>query len=174
MPLITNINEAKAELTRLIQTRGGSIEKTEDLTLRKRYGNFRFFTKEGEVFHLKFSKQLFQPRENVVGGAADLDNKLKFATKHFGNGDNSLNGIDEDLLVELLELEANGYQTYFVTVMSDGRVLWRTGREAYEFVQRYDTIAHYPRSYSQPICYIPTGWLVNRSNIISNPPTLLK
>ncbi|HOG20034.1 MAG TPA: hypothetical protein PKW37_06290, partial [Salinivirgaceae bacterium] len=56
MPLITNINEAKAELTRLIQARGGSIEKTEDLTLRKRYGNFRFFTKEGEVFHLKYGR----------------------------------------------------------------------------------------------------------------------
>ena len=31
MPLITNINEAKAELTRLIQARGGSIEKQRTL-----------------------------------------------------------------------------------------------------------------------------------------------
>lgn len=173
MPLITNINEAQAELTRLIQARGGSIEKTEDLTLRKRYGNFRFYTKDGEVYHLKFSKKLIEPRPKTPGNNSDLDEKLRLAVRYFGNGENTLNGIDEDLLLELIEIESKGYQTYFVTVMSDGKVLWRTGREAYEFVQRYDTIIHFPQAFQQPVCFVPTGWLINKSNVISGPPKLV-
>lgn len=173
MAIITNINEASLELTRLIQSRGCVISKKESLSPRGRFGNIRFTTNENEVYHLKFSKKLFQPRENVVGGAADLDIKLKFVINHFGNGDNTLNGLDEDLLVELLELEAQGNLTYFVTVMNDGRVLWRTGRETYEFIQRYDTIMHFPKAFAQPVCFVPTGWLVNRSNILSAPPTII-
>jgi hypothetical protein len=169
---INNFHEAKAELLQIIQSRGSKIEKTEDLTLRNVFGNIRYFTNRSEVFHLKFSKKLFQPRETVVGGAADLDKKLKFAIMHFGSGETTLNGINEDLLLDLIEIETKGFQTYFVTVMADGRVLWRTAREVYEFVQRYDTIIHFPKAFEQPVCFVPTGWLINKSNIVSAPPKL--
>jgi len=170
---INNFNEAKAELLHIIQSRGSKIVKTEDLTLKNIFGNIRYFTDDSEVFHLKFSKKLFQPRDNVVGGAADLDKKLKFAIMHFGNGETTLNGINEDILIELVDIESKGFQTYFVTVMADGRVLWRTAREVYEFVQRYDTVMHFPKAYEQPVCFVPTGWLINKSNVISGPPKLV-
>ncbi len=170
---INNFNEAKAELLHLIQSRGSKIVKTEDLTLKNIFGNIRYFTDDAEVFHLKFSKKLFQPRDNVVGGAADLDKKLKFAITHFGSGETTLNGINEDILIELIDIESKGFQTYFVTVMADGRVLWRTAREVYEFVQRYDTVMHFPKAYEQPVCFVPTGWLINKSNVISGPPKLV-
>ena len=170
---INNFNEAKAELLHIIQSRGSKIVKIEDLTLKNIFGNIRYFTADSEVFHLKFSKKLFQPRDNVVGGAADLDKKLKFAIMHFGNGETTLNGINEDILIELVDIESKGFQTYFVTVMADGRVLWRTAREVYEFVQRYDTVMHFPKAYEQPVCFVPTGWLINKSNVISGPPKLV-
>ena len=173
MPLITNIHEATAELTRLIHAKGSEIVKTDNLTIRGRFGNLRLHTNQNEVYHLKFSKKLIEPRPKTPGNNSDLDEKLRLAVKYFGNGENTLNGIDEDLLLELIEIESHGLQTLFVTVMSDGRVLWRTGLEAYEFVQRYDTIIHFPKAFQQPVCFVPTGWLINKSNVISGLPNLI-
>ncbi len=174
MASISNLNEATAELTRIIHSKGGKIIKTENLSNRGRYGNLRLFTDMNEVYHLKFSKKLIEPRPKTPTNNSDLDEKLRLAVKYFGNGENTLNGLDEDLLLELIEIENTGQQTYFVTVMSDGRVLWRSGREAYEFVQRYDTIIHFPKAFQQPVGFVPTGWLINKSNLIIGLPNILK
>ena len=170
---VSTVEEATITLETLLHFRGEEIIKKENLSNRKKFGNIRIFTKIGDIYHLKFSKKLFSPRENVVGGAADLDRKLKFAVDKFGDGDSTLNGIDEDLLVELITAQSVGGQTYFVTVMNDGRVLWRTGVESYEFILRYDTIMHFPKAFTSPVCFIPTGWLVNHSNVISALPAMI-
>ena len=170
--IITSMAEATAALRNLLLEMRMEIIKIEELASRKKFGNTRIYTESGDIYHLKFSKKLFTPRENVKGGAADLDKKLKFVISEFGQGDDSLNGIDEDLLLELVDFGKKGNVSYFVTVMTDGRVLWKTGLETYDFILRYDTIMHFPRAFSSPVCFVPTGWLTNRSNLVTNWPSL--
>lgn len=168
--VVESVSDAIVALTNQLNQSNIAIDRTEDLSSRKRYGNLRIYTSCSEVYHLKYSKKLFKPRDNVVGGAADLDNKLKLVIKLFGNGDESLNGIDEDLLVELVNMGAQGLNTYFTTVMADGRVLVRPGQEVYDFVLAYDTIMHFPRAFQQPVCFIPTGWLINKYDLLIEVP----
>jgi len=158
--MVMNINEAIQTLTQKLIDRGTTVISVEDLSKNGKYGNARLTTDSHEIYHVKYTKSGYKPKDSdrVSSGAKELDAKLKFAIKSFGNGEDTLNGIDEDLILYLLSMMNNGFVCFFVTVLSDGTTLWCRADSFYEFVMRYDTFFKFPKT-NVPVCEVPMGWL---------------
>ncbi len=158
--MITNLTGAIQLFTQKLSSRGSEIQSIEDLSRIGKYGNARITTKSNEVYHIKYTKKGYTPKKSdqVSSGAKELDAKLKFAIKTFGCGVNTLNGIDEDLILYLIDLMSKGFVCYFVTILSDGTTLWSRADSFYDFVMRYDTFFKFPKT-NVPVCEVPLGWL---------------
>lgn len=117
-------------------------------------------TSSGELYHLKFTKNPYRPKDTarVSEGARELDEKLKHAIRLFGRGDETLVGINDWVILNLMENLHSYSGSYFVTVVGDGRILWRQVQEFYDFVMRYDTFIKFARQ-NIPQVMVPTGWL---------------
>ena len=159
--MISNIKEAAVLLRKKLSQRGIEVKSIEDLSPLGKYGNARLYTQNGDVYHLKYTKSAYKPKDSdrVSEAAKELDEKLKFAIKTFGKEWDTLNGIDEDLLLHLVELARNGVACFFVTILSDETVLWCRADEFYLFVMRYDTFFKFPKT-NVPVCEVPMGWLL--------------
>ena len=120
----------------------------------------QIITTSGELYHLKFTKQPYRPKEShrVSPGARELDEKLKHSIRIFGAGDNTLVGVNDKVILGLIEASISMATVYFVTVIGDGRILWRSALEFYNFVMRYDTFFKFARQ-NVPQAMVPTGWL---------------
>lgn len=120
----------------------------------------QIITKSGELYHLKFTKKPYRPKETtrVSAGARELDEKLKHAIMAFGNGDETLVGVNDSVILNLLGNLHSYSGSYFVTVVGDGRILWRRVQEFYDFVMRHDTFIKFARQ-NVPQAMVPTGWL---------------
>lgn len=170
------------EALRLFQAglvrRGMDVKRVEK---RVKPGNSRLFTQSHEVYHVKFTRKPFRPDAEKTGPARELHLKLHFAMRNFEyrsdallqpSEKGTLVGIDEDLVLHLLELSEQGHSTYVVTVLGRGLTLWLDGLEFYEFVMRYDTFMKYPSS-GVPVCYVPTGYFIPWAEPSEQPPAIV-
>lgn len=117
--------------------------------------------KTGELYHMKFTKEPYRPKDTsrVSAGARELDEKLKHSIRAFGHGDDTLVGVNDSVILNLLEHLESYAGSYFVTVVGDGRILWRRAQEFYDFVMRHDTFIKFARQ-NAPQAMVPTGWLM--------------
>jgi hypothetical protein len=139
-----------------------------EITKKENYvkpGNARLFSTKNEIFHVKFTRTPFRPDAEKAGPARELHLKLQFAMSQFEyqsshlllpDEKGTMVGIDEDLILALLDYSLKGYFPYIVTALARGVFLWLPAIEFYEFVMRYDTFIKFPRS-GTPVCYVPTG-----------------
>lgn len=134
----------------------------------------RILTNSGELYHLKFTKSPYKPKptEKVSEFAKELDEKLKHSIRVFGRGEETLIGINENIVLDLVELTTQGHLAYFVTVVGDGRILWCEIERFYNFVMRYDTFFKFARA-NVPQAMVPTGWLLPWGELIVRPPTVI-
>lgn len=137
--------------------------------------HYRIETTTEELYHLKFTKVPYRPKptEKVSLFARELDEKLKYAIRVFGQGEDTLVGINENLILELLEISRQGKSVYFLTVIGDGRILWRGIEDFYNFVMRHDTFFKFARA-NVPQAMVPTGWLIPWVEAVSKPPTIVE
>lgn len=172
--MVTNVTEAVALFTRQLKDRGIKIRDVENLSRMGKYGNARLISETGEIFHLKFTKSGYIPKDSdrVSSAAKELDEKLKFAIRTFGRGIDSLNGIDEDLLLHLVDQMEKGFSCYFVTVLTDDTTLWCRADSFYDFVMRYDTFFKFPKT-NVPVCEVPMGWLLPWEEPLIAPPNIV-
>ena len=117
-------------------------------------------TKTSELYHLKYTRKPYRPKETarVSAGARELDEKLKHSIRVFGSGDETLVGVNDSVILNLLDNLQSYSGSYFVTVVGDGRILWRRVQEFYDFVMRHDTFIKFARQ-NVPQAMVPTGWL---------------
>ena len=136
--------------------------------------HYRVETSSRELYHLKFTKSPYQPKPSVKvsAGAKELDEKLKYAIRIFGNEDSTLVGLNDNIVLELLELTRQGRLVYFVTITGTGKILWRDIDDFYNFVMRYDTFFKFARS-NVPQAMVPTGWLFCWEAVKSQVPALV-
>jgi len=170
---ISNLREAISLLRNRLEERGFTIQKVEDLSQSGKFGNARLFTTTNEIYHLKYTKTGYLPKDSVrvSEGAKELDQKLKFTIRTFGNGDLTINGIDEDLLIYMIEKTSlDQKECFFTTVLQNGTVLWCRAMDFYNFVMRYDTFFKFPKS-NVPVCEVPMGWLLKWENPLIAYPT---
>ena len=137
--------------------------------------HYRIETVTEELYHLKFTKNPYRPKptHKVSEFAKELDEKLKHAIRVFGQDEDTLIGINENLILEMLEISRQGKSVYFLTVVGDGRILWRGIEDFYNFVMRYDTFFKFARD-NVPQAMVPTGWLIPWAEVISQPPVIVK
>jgi len=136
----------------------------------------QLWTATREIFHIKHWSKKWVPKEssNVSEFAKPLDERLKYAIKLYGKGDPSASGINEGTLMNLLEIEGSGFETYLVTTYSSGDVLWCKVAELYNFASMYGLIPQFSMTYGEPFCWIPTGWLKPLSMVVAGPPGLVR
>lgn len=165
MNMVRNLDDAEQTLTEALAQRGITVARAER---RAKPGNTRLFTNTQEVYHLKFTQTPFRPDSEKTGPARDLHLKLQYAMNTFeyrsdafleAEERGTMVGLDEDLLLHLLELATQGWSTYVVTVLGRGITLWLEAGDFYQFVMRYDTFMKFPRS-GVPVCYVPTGYFL--------------
>lgn len=176
---ISSLNEAERAFRASLAARGILVKRTESAI---KPGNTRLYTDNLEIFHLKFTRTPFRPDADKQGPARELHLKLHFAMQTFEYRSNSalipqelgtMVGIDEDLILQLLEFARQGYRTYVVTMLSRGLTLWLEAQSFYEFVMRYDTFIKFPRS-GVPVCYVPTGYFLAWAEVKVAPPVVIE
>lgn len=155
-----------------------------ELTNKENYvkpGNARLFSTKNEIYHIKFTRSPFRPDAEKAGPARELHLKLHFAMSQFEyksshlllpDEKGTMVGIDEDLVIALLDYSLNGYLPYIVTALARGIFLWLPAVEFYEFVMRYDTFIKFPKS-GVPVCYVPTGYFQLWQEPKTSYPTLI-
>jgi hypothetical protein len=158
--IITNASEALNHFQASLSAREMVISDTRKAPTGDGFFHPQIITDSGELYHLKFTKQPYRPKDSdrVSAGARELDEKLKHAIRIFGGGDDTLVGVNDEVILGLLEASISMASVYFVTVIGDGRVLWRSAVEFYNFVMRYDTFFKFARQ-NVPQAMVPTGWL---------------
>ena len=176
---IRNLTEATDYFQDTLAKRQIKIQRIES---KVKTGNSRLFTESGEVYHLKFTRKPFRPDADKRGPARELHLKLHFAMENFEYRSGTLLtpsergtmvGIDEDLLLHLLDLVQKGLNAYVVTILGRGMTLWLEANDFYNFVMRYDTFIKFPRS-GVPVCFAPTGYFLPWANPIIQPPSLVE
>ncbi len=132
-----------------------------------RYAYPKLFTCDNkDVYLLTFlrSRQdMLWDSDRVTEEFRNLDERLKLAIKIFGQGVNQMTQCKELTLLHLLNLNNEGYQTFMVTVYSNGDAFWARAIDFYEFSTRYGTYQEFFRSaelaYGLPY-RVPTGWMI--------------
>ena len=175
--MISSLVEGERLFDNLLRDRKIEVEKKES---RIKPGNSIYLCKAGEVFHIKYTKTPFKPDPDKSGPARELHLKLHYSINTFQyrsmgilNADEkgTMIGIDEDLLLNLMNAEQLGKRAYIVTILERDIVLWIPAREFYNFVMRHDTFIKFPRS-GVPVCYVPTGYFLSWSKPIYDIPSL--
>ncbi len=140
----------------------------------------RIITTTKEIYHIKCRpKGRWIPKDSsqVSSFGKELDERYKHLIRTFGNGDPSISGISEDRILDLLEMEAEGYKPYLVTIFPrTGEVLWCHVSEAYDMVMRYGTLPQFSFQgvEGMTFCSIPTGWMKKWGEVIVAPPTMVQ
>lgn len=177
---IRNLSDAGNYFKAELRKRGKEIVKAERVVADRGPGfpiyHERIWTRHNEVqelYHVKFAKQGYRlkPTDKLSPRAKELDEKLRFALSQFGQGNEELNGLNEDVVLDLLNYTEQGLDVYYITVMAQGTVYAATIQEFYNFVMRYDTFFKFPRS-NVPICEVPVGWMKKWTQVLTAPPSL--
>jgi len=178
METIMNLGEAERKFLESLTERNVKIAKVES---RVKPGNTRIFTENNDIYHLKFTRSPFRPDADKQGPARELHLKLQFAmnTFEYVSGDllnpderGTMVGIDEDLLLALIDFSDRGHKTFVVTTLARAQTLWLPGVDFYNFVMRHDTFIKFPRS-GVPVCYVPTGYFFPWAEVQLGFPQLI-
>lgn len=178
IPEILSLDDAVRVFRESLLQRGVSVARVE---ARVKPGNSRLFTPNFDVYHLKFTNKPFTPDKDKKGPARELHLKLQHAIQTFeyrssalldNDEQGTMVGIDEDLILYLLELSQQGQRTYVVTLLRRGIILWVEALDFYNFVMRHDTFIKYPNS-GVPVCYVPTGYMLLWAEPKIAPPTVV-
>ncbi len=180
MNTISNLSEAIQLIEFELLKRKANITKKEKIIAD--YANGRpihhgriwvVHESQSEVYQIKYAKMGYRlkPTERLSEGAKELDSKMRFALKIFGSGDDTLNGLNEDVILELVSYSEKGVHAFFVTVLADCSIHVRSILDFYSFAMRYDTFFKFPRS-NVPVCEVPTGWMHQWTVIKVGPPAL--
>ena len=158
--IISNASEALTYFKKGLLAREMAITDIRKAPTGDGFFHQQIITTSGELYHLKFTKRPYRPKDShrVSYGARELDEKLKHSIRIFGAGDNTLIGVNDEVILGLMGASIPMVTAYFVTVIGDGRVLWRSAVEFYNFVMRYDTFFKFARQ-NVPQAMVPTGWL---------------
>ena len=167
--------EALQLLLASLRQRGMELTPTRRAPTGDGFFHYQVETASGELYHLKFTKSPYKPKptEKVSAGAKELDEKLKHAIREFGQDDDTLVGLNDNVVLDLLALAHEGKAVYFVTVVGDGRILWIGIEDFYSFVMRYDTFIKFARS-NAPQAMVPTGWLRSWAAPVIAPPVRIE
>ena len=167
-----------SELTR----RGLVIAKREKVKANLGRGRFlyedRIITATKEVYHIKCrprGRWIPKDSSQISEVGRELDERYKYLIRVFGNGDPSISGFSEDRILDLLEMENQGYTTYLVTLFpKTGEVLWCHAYEAYDMVMRYGTLPQlsFQGIEGMTFCSIPTGWMKKWQEVVFEPPSV--
>ena len=180
MPVISNLSEAMRQIEMELLKRKANVTKKESVVAdyangRPIYHGRLWVEHEGqsELYQVKYAKTGYRlkPTEKLSPGARELDSKLRFALTNFGKGDDTLNGLNENVILDLVSFAEKGIHAFFVTVMAEGSVRVSSIIDFYSFAMRYDTFFKFPRS-NVPVCEVPTGWMNHWTEIKSGPPAL--
>ena len=171
---IANTNEALTYFITSLEKRRFIIDKINKVPTGDGYFHNQLVMDSGELYHMKYIKQAYIPKEtkNVSQGALDLDRKLKLAITSFGKGDPTIVGLNEHVIISLLENTNDYSSTQVIIIMGDGRILSKHAIDFYDFVMRYDTFIKFARQ-NDPLAMIPTGWLDKFMDITVNVPRLI-
>ncbi|CAG1011500.1 hypothetical protein ANRL4_04426 [Anaerolineae bacterium] len=165
MPEVLNLDDAVRVFRESLLERHIEVAQVE---ARVKPGNTRLFTKNHDVYHLKFTNKPFTPDKDKQGPARDLHLKLQHAIQTFeyrssalleADEHGTMVGIDEDLILYLVDLSQQGKRTFVVTLLRRGLILWVEALDFYNFVMRHDTFIKFPTS-GVPVCYVPTGYML--------------
>lgn len=172
--IITNASEALNHFKESLLARGMVIAEVRKTPTGDGFFHPQIITTTGELYHLKFTKRPYKPKDSdrVSAGARELDEKLKHSIRIFGAGDDTLVGVNDEVILRLIEASIDMASVYFVTVIGDGRVLWRSAVDFYNFVMRYDTFFKFARQ-NVPQAMVPTGWLYKWDIPISSVGTII-
>jgi len=179
MEPIQNLSQAMSFFEQQLILRNATIKKKENVVADYFNGRPVFHGRiwveiKGipELYQVKFTREGYRlkPTEKLSSGAKELDEKLRFTLRTFGNGDETMNGLNEDIVLELYNKTlVENIQSYFVTVMANYQVYVSSIVDFYEFCMRYDTFFKFPRS-QVPVCEVPTGWMRQWTQVISSFP----
>jgi len=139
----------------------------------------RILTKSREVYHIKCrprGRWIPKDSSKVTNFGKELDDRYKYLIRIFGKGDLSISGVNEDTILDLLEMESQGYTPYLVTIFPQtGEILWCHAYEAYDMVMRYGTLPQqsFQGMEGMTFCSIPTGWMKKWEGLESAFPTLV-
>lgn len=173
MAIVTNAREALGAFLTALSDRGMQYNPPIKVPTGDGWTHDRVETTTGELYHLKFTKTPYRPKasDKVSAGAKELDAKLKQAIRDFGQGDDTLVGLNDNVVLDLLEEARKGKVVDFVTVLGDGRILWSHIEDFYNFVMRYDTFIKFAVN-SPPQAMVPTGWLLPWNKLRIEQPSV--
>ena len=138
----------------------------------------RLFTTTGEVFHVKIRTQgrwIPKARSQVGAAGQPLAERYEFVIGAFGQDDASLSGLNEDTVLQLLDLEEQGYRPFLVTIFpTEGEVRWLPIDELYGFVIAYGTLPQksFQGNDEQTFVSFPTGLMHAWDGLVIGPPAV--
>jgi len=152
---------------------------------RNRYGSpifhSRIKTEEG-YFQVKYQKSEHMPlADHEIRSAHKENERLKYAIRSFGKGNDTDIGINENVLFDLINVEEkSGLPTFLLNAVGESKVYsqeskiyWCRAREFYEFSMCWGTVIFNSSAYGGTVYLVPTGWMKLWSNPISAPPSLM-
>jgi len=182
MTFYENCGDAVSGFIQKLNQRGIVISEKRKIAVTDRGRTLhedRVFTTTQEVYHIKCrprGRWIPKDSNQMSELGKELDERYKYLIRVFGNGDRSLSGLNEDTMISLLELEAQGYTPYLVTVFpQSGEILWCHAYEAYDMIMRYGTLPQisFQGMDGMTLCSIPTGWMKKWDEVIVAPPAVI-
>ena len=137
-------------------------------------------TETGEIFYIicrPKGRWFPKPTEKVSEFARPLDERLKYVINVFGQGDDSISGLNEDSLIWLLQRADEGLRAYLVTIFPPtGEILWCSAQDAYDLVMRYGILPQHSRKglEGQTMCSVPTGLMKKWMDLNVSFPEVVK
>lgn len=179
MKSFSNSSDALNTLKEILYERGMKLSEEKTIAVSTGKGGTvyqkQLWMETREVYHVKHWNQKWIPKDSTLVSdfAKPLDERLKFCINKFGNGDLSASGINEGTLIDLLENEMKGYETFLVTTYTSGEIYWCRTIDLYIFASIYGLIPQYSSSYGEPFCWVPTGWFLTLDQLKKSPPEVV-
>lgn len=184
--LFDNLNSAESYIQESLRQRTYEVKQRERVKVDiSRYGrpifHSRIMTDDG-YYQVKFQRQEHMPlADNEVRTAHTENKRLKYAIQNFGQGNETDIGVNQNVLFDLMELEAkSGLQTFLLNAVGNSRIFqdhsiiyWSRALDFYEFAMRWGTVIYNSSAYGGTVFLVPTGWMKLWEEPLHAPPCLL-
>lgn len=182
----SNLSESVKQIEQSLTQRGIEIIKTEQIVVdHARDGHpilhARLWTQHG-VYQIKYQKTEHIPLADHEIRTAHIENeRLKYAIRFLGSGNETDIGVNESVLFELLNIEEEKLTGAFLlnavgasrVYQGSSIVYWCRAKEFYEFAVRWGTVIYNSVSYGGTVFLVPTGWMRKWVDILTAPPALV-